>query len=79
MIVLKIDCQVKISEDFLGILLLISMGTNSHDYKRINNMSESTLFRDTNSLTLPPVLSLMRRPDSECFENVEYLCERFTD
>jgi len=40
MSVLKIDCQGKISEDLLGILLLVSTGTHSHDYKRINNTSE---------------------------------------
>jgi len=38
---LKIDCQGKISEDFLGILLLVSTGTHSHDDERINSMSES--------------------------------------
>jgi len=39
--VLKVGCQGKISEDFLGILLLVSTGTHSHASKRINNMSES--------------------------------------
>jgi len=29
--VLKIDCQGKISEDFWGILLLVSTGTHPHD------------------------------------------------